>query len=378
MSVTGHIFIYGEIGKRVGEVSVKNVMEQIKQEPNASDYVVHIISNGGDVFEGFGIYNTLKNLNKPIVTHIESIAASIASLIAFAGDKIVMNKTSQFMIHNPTVSETGGDAKELRNVAGQLDKIKELLMDVAQRRAARNGKTIAPEVLSQLYDNETWMTSDEAVNKYGFADEVTDAIKAVARIDNNFKMEKNENAIINFFKALVGMKKFKNEFTETLQDGTKVIVMSEDGDWTGKQIISESGEPLPAGDYTLASGKVITVGENSTIAEVKEAAPAENPEDMKELEQLKAQLAAEQQARQEAEAKLAQNTAATAQLAATFENRFKEMEKKIEADKAAQSAQIFGLDPKKVGPVFANMANDKFDPMGEDALAFYKTRNLAN
>jgi len=372
--MTGHVFIYGPIGRAVGETSINTVRSQM--DPKASDYVVHIVSPGGDVFEGFGIYNILKNSGKKIVTHIEGVTASIATLVAFAGDKIIMNKASEFMIHNPYIQDLKGDAHELRNIAGQLDKIKKTLMDVSGARAARNGKTISPETLNSLYDNETWLTSTEA-ETYVFVDEVVDAIKAVAKIDlKQIKMEANQSWLQGVFKNLFGLKKFKNEFTETLQDGTQVIVMSEDEDWTGKQIATVEGQPLAPGEYTLASGKVIAVGENSTIAEVKETpAAAENTEeDMTKIKELENQLAAANEGKAAAEAKVAELSQTVTQTSAKVEARFKALEEKAKK----QEEEIIGERPSQHrGPAFVNLddpAKD-YDPMGEEALKILRSRN---
>lgn len=381
MSVTGHIFIYGEIGRGTGQVSINTVRAQL--DPQASDYILHIASPGGDVFEGFGIYNILKNNGKKIETHIEAVTASIATLVAFAGERIIMNKTAQFMIHNPYITDLKGDSRDLETAKNQLDKIKNLLMEVSAGRAARNGKPINQSELSSLYDNETWFTSEEALSR-GFVDEVQDAIKAVAKIDlNNFKMEKQESWLKGILKNLTSLVKFKNEFTETLQDGTKVVVMSEDGDWAGKQVITESGEALPPGDYTLASGKVISVGENSTIAEVKDApAAAENKEDMSKIKELEEKLAAALQGQQTAEAKLAEASKVQTEATAKFENRLKDLESKMKKDATKEEEEkkkVVGQTPVlNRGPVNAVDGEKPYDAMGEDALKFFRSRNLAN
>jgi ATP-dependent protease ClpP protease subunit len=375
--MTGHIFIYGEIGTGMGQISVNTVKNQLSKE--YSDYVLHIISPGGDVFQGFGIYNILKNTGKKIITHVEGQTASIATLVAFAGEKIVMNRTAEFMIHNPYITDLKGDSRDLRNVAGQLDNIKALLLDVSSRRAARNGKPISNEQLSQLYDNETWLTSEEAVNKYGFVDEVTDAIKAVAKVNlNALKMEQKETWLQKAIKNLIGLKKFRNEFKETLQDGTVVVVMSDDGDWTSKQVITEAGEPLAPGDYTLASGKVISVGDNSTISEVKDApaAAAETPEDMSKIKELQDQLAAANTAREAAEAKVTEM--ATAQQAATakVEARFKALEDKLKKEEDELNKPVGEKPPVGRGPILASVKNlDEYDPMGEFAVEILSSRN---
>lgn len=379
--MAGHIFIYGGIGtdKREREISFDDVRQQIEQNKAESELIVHIISNGGDVFEGEAIYNALKNTGKKITTHIEGTCASIATLIAAAGDTIIMNKNARFMIHNPKISGLGAsaDARDLRHVAAQLDQIKTLLISVYDSKTS-----LGKEKLWELYDNETWLTADQAV-QMGFIDESVDAIKAVAKVDlNKIKIMAKEKNLWDSVQNLFSLKKFKNEFTETLQDGTVIIVMSEDENWTGKQVIYEDGSPLPDGEHTLASGKVITVAAG-LISEVKEAAaPEDNQnEDMQNrIKELEAQLAEATAARDQA---LAQATAtekkateATAK-ANKFENRLGTIEKeflklKEEAAKPIGDTTDPGL---AVRPI--NQTNKKgADPMGDFALEFYKNRNL--
>lgn len=373
--MTGDIFIFGPIGTQRGEVSFENVQTQIAENKDAKELVVHIISPGGDVFEGEAIYNALKNSGKKITTHIEGTCASIATLIAGAGDKVFMNRTARFMIHNPQVTGLQGpaDSRQLRHVATQLDKIKGLLIGVWDKKT-----TIGQAKLWELYDNETWLTADEA-QQMGFIDESVDAIKAVASVDLKQFNKMNEQSIL---KTLVqGIKnlivKVTNQYEETLEDGTKVTVMSEDGDFAGKQILYEDGTPVPAGEHKLASGKVLVVGPDSTITEVKEPEPVDNSEvenDMKaneEIQALKAKLAEAEAKAQAAQAAMSTATEVAAKLEQKFENKFAELEKR--------NAETVGtLTTPGRGPVFKNMddpAKD-YDPMGEDALAILRNRNI--
>lgn len=381
--MTGHIFIYGGIGTGLGEVSLKSVKSQI--DNSASDYVVHIVSPGGDVFEGYAIYNAIKNTGKKITTQVEGLCASIATLIAFAGDKIVMNKTSEFMIHNPRISDLKGDAYDLRNVANQLDTIKNLLIEVSGARAQRNGKPMSKEKLWELYDNETWLTAQQA-EQFGFVDEVVDAMKAVAKVDlNSFKMEKSLfKTLVRKFQNLLEVSKIKNEFTETLQDGTVVIVMSEDGAWEGKQVIREDGSPLDPGDYVLASGKTITVGDNSTITTVKEAESPAAKEEQNEMDnkikELEAQLAEAKAAKETAEAtaQAALKEAVSAKAETSkFQNRVTNLEKDFLALKEAAGKTLGDDRPLPTGPVFKNAdgSESMYDPMAEFVKRKLKARS---
>lgn len=378
----GHIFIYGGIGSGAGEVSIQSVKSQMSDA--ADEYVVHIISPGGEVFEGYGIYNALKNTGKKITTHIEGLCASIATLIAFAGDTIVMNKTGEFMIHNPKISDIGGDSAELRNVANQLDKIKTILIDVASARAQRNGKPISNDKLWALYDNETWLTADEAV-QIGFVDESVDAIKAVAKVDMlNIKEMKTEPTeiqkfmrnIANLFKAA----RISNQVSDTLADGRVVMIMAEGADWTGAQIVLEDGSPLDAGDYTLQSGKMISVDANSTITAVQDAPPANKAVETPAAEPAVEALQNEVQALKVTNETLNNELTDAKVENSKFENRLKNLEKQYLQAMEKLTETYGDTTPVSHGDgkiVNKNQTKQKAaDPMGDDIAAFYKSRNL--
>lgn len=367
----GHIFIYGYIGTNAGEVSVKSVRAQI--QPIYDEYIMHIVSGGGDVFEGFGIYNTIKNLGKPVTAQIEGVCASITTLIAGSADKIIMNRTSQWMIHNPSISEAKGDSRAMKSIANQLDQIKTLLVNVYDKKTG-----LGKEKLWSLMDNETWLTAQEAL-QMGFADEVVDAIKAVATIKLN---QMKENVFAKFW-AFV-KPKIKNQVEKTLEDGTAIIVMAEGDSLQGAQVLLATGEPLPAGTYTLQTGESITVDDNYVITEVTQPEAPENEQDMKkdeEIAALKAQLAALQQekAASDAAVETAQTAETQAKAAqANFQNRFDIMEKQFK-DLNEKAGKIVGAEPPKgKGPVIKNAKDLPSDPMGDYALSFYRNRNLIN
>jgi ATP-dependent protease ClpP protease subunit len=329
--VSGHIYIYGEIGK---QVTLDTVLKAI--EGKFTDYVVHIHSNGGDVFEGYAIYNAIKNTGKNITVHVEGTCASIATLIASAGSKIIMNLKSAWMIHNPRITSMGGDAKDLRNVAGQLDKIKSQLVDSWVGRTNLNR-----EQLSEMYDHETWLTPEQAV-ELGFADEVQDVLKAVASADikKYNKMEdkktllkKITNMIDNFFSP-------KN-MTTTLQDGRVIQVDTEDGDWTGKKVSTEDGAALAPGTYPLEDGRTITVADDGTIASITEveAKTEEKPEDM----EAKEKLAAAEARIKELESALnatAEGASKAEARAKSFENKAVTLESKLNTEMKAVKDEL--------------------------------------
>ena len=361
--MTGNIYIYGEVGK---QVTLDTVLKEIS--PKNSDYIVHIHSPGGDVFEGYAIYNAIKNTGKNITVQIEGVCASIATLIASAGSRIIMNTKSQFMVHNPKITSVSGDHKDLRNVAAQLERIKTQLIESWLGRTS-----LSEEQLSQMYDNETWLTPEQAKD-FGFVDEVQEVLKAVASADFKYYKHMNDktsilNSIRKLFNQLFDENEKPKSMTETLSDGTVIVVQSEDGDWVGKKVTKEDGSPLPAGEHTLASGKTISVDDTGSITEVKEPEAIteeepENTEDMKvkeENEQLKARIK-ELESALEAQS----NTAAKAEAKAkTFENKLNiELPSlKAEIDKLKNTTVGDNTPPAKAQIPFGAEAGKQVDPM---------------
>jgi ATP-dependent protease ClpP protease subunit len=371
VAMTGHIYLYGEVGDAITADKFRKEID-----PQAADYTIHVSSVGGDVFEGYTIYNLIKNLKattgKKVYAQVEGLCASIMTLIVGACDEVIMNKTTQFMIHNPQIGNLSGDATELRNVADQLDKIKGLLIDVYVTRTG-----MSKEELWAMYEKETWLTADEAVSM-GFADRVEDAIKAVAKVDvQKFKSDKMEKTVLDklqaSFKNIFGLlRKVTNVVDMTLADNTPVIVMAEPGeDLVGKPITNADGTPLPAGEYTLASGDVLRVDDSGVITEVvPKAADNPAPEDMEKVKQLenevatlKAQLA--EKATNEADLK-----AQTNELKNKFTALAKELGELRKQPAGDPNPPVNGRHPKTT-----NSAED-FDPMGEDIITVLQSRNL--
>lgn len=165
--------IYDEIGG--WGVQAKDFIKELAGI-DAKTLNVEINSPGGDVFAGLAMYNALRNSGKEIVVKVMGVAASAASLIAMAGDKIVMPKNTFMMVHNPW-GVAVGNASEMRDTADVLDKIGQAL------QATYVAKTGLPEdEVAALLAVDTWLTADEALAK-GFATEVTDDIKANAAFD---------------------------------------------------------------------------------------------------------------------------------------------------------------------------------------------------
>ena len=126
---------------------------------------VEINSPGGDVFDGIAIYNALRNHPSHVTTRIDGIAASIASIIAQAGDTRVMQPASQMMIHNAW-GLTVGDTRDHADMAALLEQQDAVLASIYALRAGRDDVEFR-----DLMNAETWLTAEAAVEA-GLADVV--------------------------------------------------------------------------------------------------------------------------------------------------------------------------------------------------------------
>ena len=178
----GQITMYGDIsdtswwGDEITPAQFKADLDNLGDVKNID---IYINSGGGDVFAGYAIYNMLKRHSAKKTVYIDGLAASIASLIAMAGDEIVMPSNSMMMIHNAWAI-VAGNKTDLRDMADQLDKVDGLLVDTYVKKTGLE----QDEVVAML-DNETWLTASEAVEK-GFATRLEEPTAVAASIDPKF------------------------------------------------------------------------------------------------------------------------------------------------------------------------------------------------
>ena len=169
------IWIYEEIGEdwfSSGGVTAKGFQKELSQI-KANQIDLHVNSPGGEVFDGLTIHNLIKQHPAKVTTYVDGLAASIASVIALAGDKIIMAENALMMIHNP-YGMTRGDATEMRRMADTLDKVSNSIVMTYTGKTGRSD-----EEIKTLMDAETWMTADEA-REYGFIDEISEQMDMAA------------------------------------------------------------------------------------------------------------------------------------------------------------------------------------------------------
>lgn len=176
-------------------VSPSGVSDVLDSAGPNDDVEVDIASNGGDVFAASEIYTMLKNYQGNVTVNVQGLAASAASVIAMAGDKVSISPTAQIMIHKAW-SGIQGNADDLSHESNVLDSIDQ---SIVAAYVAKTGMD-ADDVL-QLMANETWMTAQDAVDK-GFADEIMFVDDKQPQFTNSIS-EIPSKAAINKFMNLI-------------------------------------------------------------------------------------------------------------------------------------------------------------------------------
>ena len=169
------ISIFSDIGG--WGVSVQDFHDQLTALGNPDTLRIAIASDGGDVSTGFAIYNMLNRHPANKIVTVEGLAASMASVIAMAGDEIVMPSNSMLMIHNPWGSIIG----ESDQIASFADALASMQESIAQAYVARTGLDIAD--VRAMMNKETWLSAESAVEK-GFADRVEEPVAMAASAFN--------------------------------------------------------------------------------------------------------------------------------------------------------------------------------------------------
>nr|WP_186323931.1 head maturation protease, ClpP-related [Bacillus thuringiensis] len=191
------LYIYGDIinntawkwdDSDVMPDDVKNMLGQLDDKSNLNIYVN---SGGGSVFAGLAIYNMLKRNQAQKTVYVDGVAASIASVIALAGDRVVIPSNAFLMIHKPwTIS--AGNANDFRKMAEDLDHIESGILNVYKENL-KDG--IGIEEIQQLVDAETWLSGEEA-EKY-FHIEVVEAKEVAACSSDYFdKYQKTPSKVV--------------------------------------------------------------------------------------------------------------------------------------------------------------------------------------
>jgi len=276
MNKVGYINIIGGIGSDAyAENSLRSVMEQVKAAGVVEKYIININSGGGEVAEGFAIYNYLLSLEKPIITRGVGMVASIATVIFLAGGKRELYPNTQFLIHNPwTFGE--GDADVLEKKAEELRGIENQLLDFYV------GHTGVEKTTLQSLMKEDKIIPADTAHELKFATEILQPVKAYATINNKNKTKETMSKIGKIFReaftALKANGVVLNDMVQTT-DGTELEIEMMEGSPSVGDMVTVNGEPAN-GTYELADGTTIIVTEGKITEVMKpEAAQNESVED---------------------------------------------------------------------------------------------------
>jgi ATP-dependent protease ClpP protease subunit len=154
------------------------IKDALEQNPSCTSITLNLNSPGGDAFEGVAIYNTLKAAGKPVCVNVIGMAASAASIVAMAGDEVIMNLGTQMMIHG-AMAICAGFSADMRKMADTLDQVSGSIADIYVAETGNSKKSVMA-----MMDAETWMSAKEAVEN-GFAT----STGAANRVENSFDLK---------------------------------------------------------------------------------------------------------------------------------------------------------------------------------------------
>lgn len=237
--------------------------KSVALSPGMEEVEVEINSYGGDVYAGSEIYTALKSYPGKVTTTITGIAASMASIIAMAGDTVRISPTGQIMIHNVS-SYSEGNKHDFEHEAGVLSGYDKTLAN-----AYRLKTKLSEKELLDLMDHETWLTPQEALEK-GFVDEIL--------FDD-----------MNTLKFVAGPKMLSQDTIKKAREAMKLGKKMELNVETGELIIKDEAVK-PGKAESIEAVMVDSAEKNESEAEVEENAPEKKEEGAEQVKKENIQL----------------------------------------------------------------------------------------
>lgn len=234
------IFIYDTIGDEgVTSMEVINRIQSVESD----EIHVRINSPGGSVFEGFAILQALLNSGKKVITHIDGVAASMASIIALAGDEVEIADFAMLMIHNSHIPGLEEDEIEDESVKTLIRSVNKSLEKIYSKRTS-----LSKDKIKQYLETDTWITAEQALEE-GFVTKIneTQERKVSAKgksVDELFKhftkkiSAKTKETDMKLIKAEVGVNESDNE--QAVVDAIKAVKKEKDS--LGKKVEAKEEE----------------------------------------------------------------------------------------------------------------------------------------
>lgn len=181
----------------------------------SGNITVWINSPGGDCVAAAQIYNMLREYEGNVTVKIDGIAASAASVIAMAGDKVLMSPVSMMMIHNP-MTIAFGDSGEMQRAIDMLASVKNSIINAYELKTG-----LSRTKLAHLMDAETWMDAGKAV-ELGFADSIIKRNSGVEDMEMpQVTMLYSKASVVNSLMDKIA-EKCRIQQKETIEDSNKV------------------------------------------------------------------------------------------------------------------------------------------------------------
>lgn len=218
------LFLNGEISDETwygDEVTPKLFKDELNE--GQGNITVWINSPGGDVFAAAQIYNMLRDYKGHVTVKIDGLAASAASVIAMAGETVLVSPVAMLMIHNPATIAMG-NAKDMEKAIGMLNEVKESILNAYESKTG-----LSRLKLSHMMDDETWFNAKKAV-ELGFADRVLfDAAKEKQQEgepekDEDEKEEQKKKPPFQQDSLLYSRKSVSDSFLSKVKDGKTVPI----------------------------------------------------------------------------------------------------------------------------------------------------------
>ena len=253
------LLLYGEISDASwygDEVTPKKFADDLAA-CGGKDLTVRVNSPGGDVFAAQAIYNQLKAYAGKVTVKIDGMCASAATVIACAGETVIMPSNTIYMIHNPKSALLGYyDAVQLGKVSDRLTTVKQTIVNVYMGRV---GNALSEVQVKHKMDSEEWMTADKA-KEYGFVDEIADEIPIENRWENNLLIVNSVSCKLDRFENVADLRAIlpeKKKRSDTIMGMTAT--------------------------EALAAIKNLLTGENKEVQtqEAQQDTPAQNAEDVR-------------------------------------------------------------------------------------------------
>lgn len=351
-----HIYIYGiidwsqdEFASEWGLVNLKAIKQQVDAQKDAKSLTVHIHSPGGVVSEGFAIHDFLRSQGKPVTTIIEGECASIATVIALAGDTRKMTSNSEFMIHMPW-GMAAGESEDIQKYADELKRNEDKIADFYAQKTKLDKTSIL-----DMMKKETFMSAEEAL-QHGFITEIATVMRAVALLkpDTNSKSKKMAKEGLTKEEAQGLFSKFEEKMKNLFGGNKPQAKLVQDANGTEIDFTELEEDDTPSvgdkatvdgsaaeGEYVMPSGEtfVFTGGELTEIKTEEEEEEEEENEEVEnlktEVQNLKDQLKKAKAEKKTAEQELKKNQTAIQNLQKEFKNLKKDI------------GSSFNHDPKK-------------------------------